>query len=62
MRRPVAAELILHDPWRWGSLWRRTGGNAQQEALLSDGPVDLPSEWLRLVNQPQTDEDLATCV
>ncbi len=45
--------------WRWGSLWRRTCGNAEEKALLSDGPVDLPSEWLRLVNQPQSDEELA---
>lgn len=45
--------------WRWGSLWRRVCGDPLQRELLSEGPVDLPADWVRLVNQPQNDQELA---
>jgi len=46
--------------WRWSSLWRRGRGNAEQRSLLSVWPVDQPGDWLRQVNDIQSDEKLET--
>jgi putative transposase len=45
------------EAWRWGSLARRRG--AAEGPPLSEGPLAWPANWLRLVNQPQTEADLA---
>ena len=45
--------------WRWGSLWRRTFGDAEAQALLHDGPTPRPRNWRAWVNQPQTEAELA---
>jgi putative transposase len=44
--------------WRWCSLWRRRSGDAEAAALLSDGPVPWPEDWLRIVNRPQRQGEL----
>jgi len=36
------------------SLWARQEGSAQQKAMLSDWPMDMPANWVKLVNHPQT--------
>lgn len=44
------------EDWRWGSLWQRL---AHVPTLTLDGwPVEEPSDWLSLLNQPQPAADL----
>ena len=53
------------EQWRWSSLWRRVSGDPEQKAMLASGPLPFPANWIKLVNRPQTDEELAalrTCV
>ena len=53
------------EQWRWGSLWRRTQGDANQRAMLSDPPGAWPADWVECVNRPQTAEEeqaLAICI
>ena len=65
-RNPLRAGLVGRaEQWRWGSLWRRTCGDAEQRALLSDPPGGWPGEWVSWVNQPQSREEeaaLARCI
>jgi putative transposase len=53
------------EQWRWGSLWRRTQGDANQRALLIDPPGGWPIDWVECVNRPQTAEQeqaIAICI
>ena len=57
-RNPLRARLVKQgEHWRFGSLWRRASGDA--EGLLSDGPIDLPRNWIAYVNRGQPKSDLA---
>jgi len=59
-RNALRARLVERaERWRWASLWRRTSGDAQQRALLTDPPDGRPPDWLAMVNQPETEEELA---
>ena len=54
-RNPLRAKLVKRaEEWRWSSLWVRHKGSAKQKAMLSDWPVDLPRDWIKWVNRPQT--------
>lgn len=46
------------EDWRWSSLWRRERGNAKQGQLLSPWPVEMPKNYIKLINRPQTGEEL----
>ncbi|MCC6680064.1 MAG: transposase [Phycisphaeraceae bacterium] len=49
------------EAWRWSSLWRWHYGDAASKKLLSPWPTPSgrrPSNWLRLVNQPLTEDEL----
>jgi len=65
-RNAVRAGLVKRaEQWRWCSLWRRTAGDADQRALLTDPPGGWPGDWLKWVNRPQTPEEhevLARCI
>ncbi|MFQ5502930.1 MAG: transposase [Phycisphaerae bacterium] len=55
-RNPFRANLVPQaQEWTWSSLSMRRAGQA---AFLNDGPVDRPRNWLRCVNQPETDDEL----
>ena len=59
--RPASGGIV----WRWGSLWRRTRGDADQRGLLADPPGGWPADWVERVNQPQTREEreaVALCI
>jgi putative transposase len=59
-RNPLRANLVLDAAdWRWSSLWIREYGNSVQRALLAEWPVPRPIDWRALVNQPQTEAELA---
>ncbi len=58
-RNALRAGLVKRaQDWRWGSLWRRVCGSAEQQMLLTAGPTPLPANWVSLVNHPQPDEQL----
>jgi putative transposase len=59
-RNPVRARLVERaELWRWGSLWRRTSGDDEARAVLSDPPLTLPRDWAAQVNRAQTMGELA---
>ena len=45
------------EEWRWSSLWRRK--YVQGAELLDEGPAPLPTDWVRRVNQVETEAELA---
>jgi putative transposase len=65
-RNAQRAGLVTRaEAWRWGSLWQRAGGARGADVAandasgprlppLSDGPLPLPSGWIRTVNTPLT--------
>jgi putative transposase len=61
-RNALRAQLVtLAQEWRWGSLWRYAHGSAQQRGLMglmAEWPLARPSDWLKLVNEPQTDAEV----
>lgn len=59
-RNPLRAGLVSRaEDWRWGSLYRRAFGSAEERALLSDPPVALGPRWRQRVNRAQTKAELA---
>lgn len=58
-RNPLRAGLVERaEQWRWGSLYRRTQGTAEERSLLADSPVPLGRLWCGHVNEPQTEAEL----
>jgi putative transposase len=58
-RNALRAGLVQRaEQWRWSSLWYRVQGRA---AWLDPGPLPCPEPgaWLRHVNAPQTEAELA---
>jgi len=59
-RNALRAGLVARaENWQWCSLNRRHFGDAKERAVLSDGPLAWPRDWLAEVNLPQTEEELA---
>ena len=59
-RNALRAGLVDRaEDWRWSSLWRRENGDQQSRALLAKWPVPYPRAWLKLINAPQTEAELA---
>lgn len=58
-RNPLRAELVRRAvDWRWGSLWIREQGTAEQKAWLSNWPVPRPRQWREHVHAAQTEAEL----
>jgi putative transposase len=58
-RNALRGDLVAHaEDWPWGSLHERTRGLGRR--LLVDSPYDLPANWLDIVNQPESAEQLRT--
>ena len=56
---PLRAKLVQKaEDWKWSSLWRREQGNEKQKKLLNEWPIDIPKDYVNLVNIPQTDDEL----
>jgi hypothetical protein len=45
------------EDWQWCSLWRREKGSPQDRGILSEWPVERPRDWLKRVNEPQTEKE-----
>jgi len=63
-RNALRAKLVTRaEDWRWGSLnWR---GLRESPVNLAPPPLDLPKDWIQIVNLPQTAAELEairTCV
>lgn len=58
-RNALRASLVDRaEDWRWGSLWRRQFGTADQRSLLSEGPQSPPGDWVQRVNEPEIPGEL----
>ena len=56
-RNALRANMVSRaEDWTWCSLWRRQ--NKRGLAMLSDWPVERPTDWVDFVNEPQTQEEL----
>jgi len=60
-RNPVRAKLVQRcEEWRWGSAWLRTHGDTNAIArFIDEPPIDLPKQYLRWINAPDKEDDLA---
>ncbi len=57
-RNALQANLVRKaQNWRWCSLWQREHPDFENDILLSDWPIDLPKNWLSLVNKPFSDKE-----
>ncbi len=45
--------------WRWNSAWARTNRESEIREHLSTWPVDMPKAWVKWINKPQTEAELA---
>ncbi len=41
------------EDWQWSSIYRREKGSTKQKEILSKWPIDIPNDYLSLVNQYQ---------
>jgi putative transposase len=54
-RNPVREGIVdKAQDWRWGSSHVRKSPKHHLSPLLAEWPVDRPTNWNRIVNQPQT--------
>jgi putative transposase len=59
-RNALRANLVRRaEDWRWCSLGRDTVGDGEWIGRLHPWPVPRPTDWLRLVNEAQTEAELA---
>ena len=60
-RNPVRAALVRRaENWLWSSAGIRHRGPAEMQCLLAKWPLPLPKQWLSMLNQPETEADLAS--
>ena len=58
-RNALRAKLVQKaEDWRWSSLYIKEKGDEKQKKILDQWPIDVPSNYLFLVNEPQTNEEL----
>jgi putative transposase len=57
-RNALKANLVRRaENWQWSSVWRREKGTVNQKQLLSPWPISVPSDYLTILNTPQTQEE-----
>ena len=57
-RNPLRAKMVTRtQDWPWGSFNVRRQPKHELHGLLSPTPIQLPTDWTRWVNQPQTPEE-----
>lgn len=58
-RNALRANLVERaEDWQWSSLCRREHGTPDDRRWLSTWPLSRPREWLKYVNEPQTEAEL----
>jgi putative transposase len=48
------------EDWRWSSAWRREKGTEQQKKILSLWPIEIPKNYLSILNEPQSAQEELT--
>ncbi len=62
-RNALRAHLVQRaEVWRWCSLWlmNKKQKDTDTPIQLSKWPIERPDNWVKLVNEPQTDDQLQT--
>lgn len=50
-RNPLRAGLVLKaEDWNWSSMQERTGKSQTHQRILSELPIDLPKDYVQIVN------------
>lgn len=58
-RNALTAQLVERaESWRWGSLWVRHHRDNPLKALLSNWPIQRPTNWRALVNAVMTEKEV----
>ena len=53
---PLKAKLVEKaEDWKWSSLWRREQEDVEQRKLLDEWPINVPENYIDLVNISQKD-------
>lgn len=56
-RNPLRGGLVSRaEEWRWSSTWRRS--NCCDDPLLHPWPIQIPTNWIQFLNEPQTPGEL----
>lgn len=56
---PIRAKLTKKaEDWRWSSAWRRENGSVKQKEILSSWPIEVPNNYLKTINRPQSEKEL----
>jgi putative transposase len=59
-RNALRVKLVERaEQWQWCSLWRRERGSTQELQMLTEWPVSRRRDWVRWVNEPQSQKELA---
>jgi putative transposase len=59
-RNALRAGLVDRaEEWRWSSLWRMERGMPDDRRWLARWPLPRPRRWVDLVNEPQTEAEVA---
>ena len=57
-RNAKKANLVQKaEDWKWSSVWRRKNGTIKQKKILSEWPVNLPKDYLKWLNESQTEDE-----
>jgi putative transposase len=58
-RNALRAGLVSRaEQWRWGSLWRRCGGECKPAVTLAAWPMPIPQDWTEWVNGAENRDEL----
>lgn len=63
-RNAKKANLVSKaEQWKWSSVWRRVSGSPQQKKLLADWPIEMPNNYLEILNKQLTasEEEALEC-
>lgn len=57
-RNALKANLVKKaEDWKWSSIWKRVHGTHTQKAFLTNWPIDMPTNYLELLNTSQSKEE-----
>ncbi len=58
-RNPVRAKLVKScENWQWSSAYRSLCGTTKEKKLIDTAPTELPEDYSRWINLPQTEQEL----
>ena len=58
-RNALRAKLVKKaEDWKWSSLYVREKEDKDQKKILDKWPIDMPKNYIKLINEPQTNTEL----